>query len=269
MRLETLLAAARKQDIAALDARLLLQEAAGLTAAEIIADPARDLGPDLVQTFNGFIARRAAREPVSRIIGWREFYGRRFKVTPDVLDPRPDTECVVDLALRLFKAGRFVDLGAGSGIIAATLCAENSEVSGVAVDVSEPALKVARENATVLGVASRIAFRQGSWLAGLDGRFDLIISNPPYIRDDAALMPEVAGHDPHLALFGGRDGLDAYRAIATHAAAHLQPLGVVIVEGGAGQDTEIKSIFRDSGFEAKTAAKDLAGHLRALAFGHL
>lgn len=252
---------------AALDARLLMQEAARLTHAEIIAEPERELGSEALSNFNAFIARRLAHEPVSRILGRREFYGRNFTLTPDVLDPRPDTEVVVELALRLVKAGRFIDLGTGSGAIAVTLCAENAALSGVASDVSSAALKVAEANAAANNVAARLKFHRGSWFENVDGVFDLIISNPPYIRSGEALMPEVFHHDPHIALFAGQDGLEAYRLISASCIPHLAAHGAIVVEIGAGQEAEVRPLFETKGLVLLESAEDLQGHTRALAFG--
>jgi release factor glutamine methyltransferase len=162
---------------------------------------------------------------------------------------------------------RFLDLGTGSGAIAVTLCAERADFSGVASDVSEAALRVAENNALENGVASRLSFHRGSWFEGLSEKFDLIISNPPYIESSAPLMPDVLNYDPHLALFGGDDGLNAYRAIAAGAAAQLLPKGVVVVEIGAGQEKDVVALFAAQKFELMETARDLAGHVRGLKFG--
>jgi release factor glutamine methyltransferase len=255
-------------DTAALDARLLLQGASALSHEQIIAEADAALDPRTVSIFEHYVARRLKFEPVSRILGSREFYGRKFYVTPDVLDPRADTECVVALALAMVKhPARFLDLGTGSGAIAVTLCAERADFSGVASDVSAAALKVAENNAIENGVVGRLSFHRGSWFEGLSEKFDLIISNPPYIESSAPLMPDVLNYDPHLALFGGDDGLDAYRAIAAGAAAQLLPKGVVVVEIGAGQEADVDALFAAQKFELMETARDLAGHVRALKFG--
>ena len=252
---------------AALDARLLLQAAAGLTHAELAAEPDRVLPAEEAARFHFFLARRLAHEPVSRILGRREFYGRNFTVTPDVLDPRADTETLVTLALEHCpNSTRFLDLGTGTGAIAITLCAERETFSGIAVDISAAALKVARTNAETLGVSGRIHFQQGSWYQDLSETFDLIISNPPYIREDAELMPDVRLYDPSLALFGGADGLAAYRAIAAGAGRHLAPGGRVIVEIGQGQAAEVAGLFSAYGFRLVQQALDLAEIPRALHF---
>lgn len=254
-----------------LDARLLLQHATGLSRETLILEPDRSVPPALASSFRALIARRLAFEPVSRIIGEREFYGRSFKVTSDVLDPRPDTETLIGLALPLMAANsRILDLGTGSGIIAITLLAETPDASGVAVDLSPAALDVARANAAALGVAERLTFLAGSWFAPVSGHFDLILSNPPYIpsADIAGLEPDVRNYDPHLALAGGKDGLDPYRMIATGAASHLAPGGHVLVEQGAGQADAVTAIFAAAGFRASGRGIDLGGHLRCLSFRH-
>lgn len=253
----------------ALDARLLLQEAAGLTHEDIAAYPERQLGMAEAEGFERFAARRARNEPVSRIIGWREFYGRRFTVTPAVLDPRPDTETLVEAALAIMpQNARLLDLGTGSGAIAITLLAERPDCTGAAVDLSPEALAVAGENAAALGVAARLELLPGSWFEPVQGRFDLILSNPPYIPagDIAGLASDVKDHDPHLALAGGEDGLDAYRQIAAGSAAFLAPGGAVLVEIGCGQAEAVEGLFKTHGFQLKGRRHDLAGHARCLGF---
>lgn len=253
----------------ALDARLLLQQAAGLSHSDIIADPDLVVGPREAQAFEAMVQRRLAFEPVSRILGEREFYGRVFKVTPDVLDPRPDTETLIEAALPMLRAGmRIADLGAGSGAIIVTLLAEVPEITGVAADVSGAALAVAEENARRLGVADRLVAMTGSWFENASGQFDLIVSNPPYIagRDMAGLEPDVSLYDPQVALLGGEDGLDAYRAIAASAASYLAPSGRVLLEVGAGQADDVAAIFMSQGFSETGRMRDLGGHERVLCF---
>lgn len=274
-RLASLLAAATERlkasgcDTPALDARLLLQAAAGISREDLILGPDRTLAPDQHAAFEGFIARRERHEPVSRILGEREFYGRVFRVTPDTLDPRPDTETLIDAALGLMPpAGRLLDLGTGTGAIAITLLAERPEASGLATDLSPAALAVARDNATRLGVAERLGLAEGGWFAPVAGRFDIILSNPPYIPagNIAALDPEVRNFDPALALAGGADGLDPYRIISSAAAAHLAAGGHVLVEIGAGQAEDVAALFAAAGFRAAGRFRDLGGHERCLAF---
>ena len=252
-----------------LDVRLLLQAAGDLTHQEIVADPQTEVGDEATATFHSFIARRLAHEPVSRILGRREFYGRDFSITSDVLDPRPDTEVVVELALKYTQQGHFVDLGTGSGAIAVTLCAEAAALHGMATDISIPALQVARTNAQRLGVAEKLSFHQGKWFDGLEGKFNLIISNPPYIKTQELLPPDVANYDPHLALFGGDDGLLAYAEIARQSAPFLLPDGFVVLEIGYDQSPAVMRLFETSGFNLVDSAQDFGGHIRGLIFNLL
>lgn len=274
-RLSALLAAASARlkaagcDTPALDARLLLQRAGGLSREDLILGPDQPLTPEQAARLEAFITRRERHEPVSRILGEREFYGRVFRVTPDTLDPRPDTETLIDAAVALMpKAARLLDLGTGTGAIAITLLAERPDATGVATDLSTAALAVAAENAAQLGVASRLELMSGSWFEPVAGRFDIILSNPPYIpaEDIAALEPEVRNFDPALALSGGDDGLDPYRSIASSAAGHLAPGGHVLVEIGAGQAGDVTAIFAAAGLQAAGRHRDLGGHERSLAF---
>ena len=252
-----------------LDARLLLQAAAGISREYLILGPDRPLTPGQRASYDSFITRRERHEPVSRILGEREFYGRVFKVTPDTLDPRPDTETVIEAALAVMPRGaQLLDLGTGTGAIAVTLLAERPDASGVATDLSEQALTVARANAERAGVSQRLTFLMGSWFEPVRGRFDIIVSNPPYIPADeiAELSPDVRNFDPRLALVGGADGLDPYRAIASRAASHLAAGGHVLVEIGAGQAGDVQAIFAVAGFGGARQHKDLGGHVRCLVF---
>ena len=257
-------------ELSALDARLLLQTASGLMHEELIAEPNLVLAQDKIAKFKTFIDRRLNHEPVTRIIGEREFYGRTFQVSPAVLDPRADTETIIELTLQLLDAEpkRILDLGTGSGAIAITLLAERPNWSGIAVDLSTEALEIAKTNANSLGVAQRLAFRNACWFDDITEKFDLIVSNPPYIPhlEVFELSLEVQNYDPHLALDGGGDGLEAYLAIATSAADHLNSKGLVILEIGAGQRVDVTSIFTGQGFQLIGQKSDLGGHVRALAF---
>lgn len=255
---------------AALDARLLLQHVLACDHAGLISVENHPLTEDEQQNFAAAVARRITHEPVSKIMGWNEFYGRRFSVNRHVLDPRADTETVIELALSRVRkpAPRLLDLGTGSGAIILTLLAETPQATGIARDISPEALQVAKQNGTALGLASRCEFHCASWFGELEERFDLIVSNPPYIP--AAVIPtldrDVKDHDPHLALDGGEDGLAAYRAIAAGAAPHLADGGIIIVEVGAGQRPDVEAIFKAHGLTLQEARRDLGGHERALAF---
>lgn len=256
---------------ALLDARLLLQRAAGLSHAALIAEPEREIPAPSAKTFRDFVARRLAGEPVSRIFGEREFYGRAFEVTPATLDPRPDTETLIEAALSFMPQDqpcRLIDLGTGTGIIGVTLLAERPKAQGVLADISPEALAVARDNAQRHGVLERADFVQGSWFAGATGRFDLILSNPPYIAQAIlpTLAPEVRNFDPVGALDGGPDGLAPYREIAREAGAFAMPESHVLVEIGEGQALEIEDIFLSQGFVPMKRWQDLAGHVRCLGF---
>lgn len=253
----------------ALDARLLLEAAAGLSHSEIAAEPGQLVNEEAQARFTQLVVRREAHEPVSRILGFREFYGRRFRVTPAVLDPRPDTETLIGEALKVVKpGGRILDLGTGSGCIAVTLLAECATCNGVATDLSASALAVARGNAEALGVSGRLKLVQGDWFAPVEQLFDLIVSNPPYIPagDIARLDPDVRDFDPRGALDGGADGLEAYRRIAAGAGRHLAPGGQVMVEIGAGQAEAVAAVFRSHGLGLQKASRDLGGRVRCLAF---
>lgn len=270
---KTLLSEARvilaETETPSLDARLLLQYAAGLDHAALVADPDFVVSEKTASDFQALVARRASYEPVSRILGTREFFGRSFKVTPDVLDPRADTETIVEVCLQLLPDGkslRILDLGTGSGILAVTLLAERPHATGIAVDVSPAALAVASENA--VAVSARLQLIESNWFSKVEGRFDLIVSNPPYIpaADVFRLDVEVRDHDPHVALAGGVDGLDCYRAIAAGSGHHLFEKGHVVVEIGAGQDADVTALFAAQAFQLVAKKQDLGGHVRALAF---
>jgi release factor glutamine methyltransferase len=254
----------------ALDARLLLQAATGLSREDMIVAPEHQVAESQRVRFAALIARREGREPVARILGEREFYGRAFRVTADTLDPRPDTETLIVAALALMPAGaRLLDLGTGTGAIAITLLEERPDATGLASDVSAAALAVARDNARRHGVEDRLDLVQGDWFSPVTGRYDIILSNPPYIprTEIGGLSPDVRDFDPPGALDGGADGLEAYRALAATAGTHLAPRGHVLVEIGAGQGPDVSAIFAGAGFRPAGRHSDLGGHLRCLVFG--
>ncbi len=217
-------------DSPVVDARLLIEAGAGVGRIEIIADPRRELTEAQVAAVDALTRRREAREPISHILGKKAFWTFEVAVTRDVLTPRPETELLVEAAVRLLpkdSPARVLDLGVGSGAIILAVLAERPFTTGLGVDVSEAALAVARANAERLGLSDRLELRQGDWTEGLEGQFHLVLSNPPYIPADeiAGLQPEVARHEPRLALDGGADGLAAYRRI-------LAPLDRVLAPGG-------------------------------------
>jgi release factor glutamine methyltransferase len=247
-----------------IDARLLVEAAAGATRADIVTDPYRALTPEQEETLSDYVARRERREPVSHILGRKGFWKIMLSVTPDVLTPRPDTETLVDYALKEFPEGmafNLLDLGVGSGAIMLAILAERPQAKGLGVDVSEAALAVARENAANLGLAAQAAFLRGDWTEGLaEASFDLVVSNPPYIATDVigGLEPEVRDYEPRLALDGGPDGLAAYRRLAPEILRVLKPGGAFAVEIGYDQKEAVEVLFRQAGANGVRTLKDLA-----------
>ena len=254
-----------------IDARLLLEAAAGGTRGEIITDPHRMLTAEQMETYDGYIARRLRREPVSHILGRKGFWKIMLGVTKDVLTPRPDTEVIVDEALKAFPehmAFNVLDLGVGSGAILLAILAERPAAKGLGIDISEEALAVARENAANLDLNNRLALLRGDWTAGLgDATFDLVVSNPPYIATDEieTLDPEVRDHEPRLALDGGPDGLDPYRVLAPEILRVLKPGGLFAVEIGHTQSAPVEALFRAAGASGVRTIKDLALRDRVVA----
>jgi release factor glutamine methyltransferase len=250
------------------EAALLLARAAGLSAASLIADPEARLG-EKAERVEAFVRRREAGEPLSRIEGRREFFGRDFLVTPDVLDPRPDTETLVEAALAALGPGaaaRVLDFGVGSGAILGALLSEWPAATGLGVDASAAAAAIARANLAALGLGERASVRIGLWGEGLEGPFDVIVSNPPYIpsADIEGLDREVRAFDPRLALDGGADGLDAYRALAPEIFRLLAPEGRFFLEIGAGQGDDVAAIFKAAGLRISERRRDLGGIERVL-----
>ena len=262
-------------DTPALDARVLLKSVTGLTLEGLISGGREPLPLAQAVRFSEYVNRRLSGEPVSRIRGSREFYGRDFHIDPHTLDPRPDTETLIEAALATAarqdmneRPLQVLDLGTGSGCILVTLLAELPDAVGTGVDISPSALACAEGNARRLGVARRARFVAADWFEGLTGRFDLIVSNPPYIEsaEITALAPEVARHDPRAALDGGPDGLDAYRRIAEKAADFLAPGGHLLVEIGPTQPQAVADLFRAAGLvlEREPVVFDLAGRPRCI-----
>jgi release factor glutamine methyltransferase len=261
-------------DSADLDARILVGSALGLDLTGLIAAAARILTDNEAERLDGFARRRIAGEPIARIIGLKEFWGLPLRLSPATLVPRPDTETVVEAALEILRAEsrcdsplRIADLGTGSGAILLALLSELPKALGVGTDISVPALRTARDNARQLGFLARAAFLACDYAAALSGPFDLIVSNPPYIRsvDIADLAAEVRDHDPHRALDGGIDGLDAYRLIAPEATRLLAPGGALVVEVGHGQSNDVQGLMAAAGLTPAGPPKsDLAGIRRAV-----
>lgn len=266
-------------DNARFEARLLLSRVTGLTTEQLISRGPDPAPPSTGAGLREFTARRVRHEPMAYILGEREFWGLPFKVSPAVLIPRPDSETVIETVLDLLpdrtRKLRILDLGLGSGCLLLTLLREYPQASGVGMDASESALAVARDNAEALGVASRARLVIGDWgRAGWSDRlaepFDLLVSNPPYIESAAVdgLMPEVAAHEPRLALDGGPDGLAAYRIIAAISPKLVVPGGWAVVEGGEGQSLEIAALFSAAGLVPRPARRDLGGIERVVPAQH-
>ena len=246
------------------DARLLLAHSAGVDSSRLTLLAPESLAPEVLDRFETAIARRLERAPVAQIVGERAFWGRKFRVTPDVLDPRPETETLVALALKE-SFSRALDLGTGSGCILVTLLAERPAAKGTGTDVSERALLVAGENAERHGVADRIVLPLSDWFDDVGGRYDLMVSNPPYVSGEEMLdlAPELA-HEPRIALTDEADGLSACRAIAAGAPRLLEPGGRLLVEIGEGQAAQATGLFRGAGFAEVAAHPDLDGRDRVI-----
>jgi release factor glutamine methyltransferase len=258
---------------ARLDARVLVAHALGLEAAALLTRGERRLSDEEQGRVTALVGRRARREPVAHLVGTREFWGLSFRVSRDALIPRPDSETLVDAALS-FVADRarpraLLDLGTGTGCLLLALLAELPQAWGVGVDVSALALALARANAAALGLAGRAFWVQADWTSGLGGRFDLVVANPPYVPDDAiaTLAPEVARHEPRIALAGGNDGLACYRALSRRLAAVLAPDGVACLEVGEGQAAPVAGLLRAAGLTVRDVRRDLAGVERCVVVG--
>lgn len=260
-------------ETARLDARLLLASVDGMSASAVLLDPGRVLAADVESAFDQLVERRARREPVSRILGRREFWSLDFAISLATLDPRPDSETLVEAALAQFEPEprrRVLDLGTGTGCLLLSVLSERPKWVGLGIDIAEEAVAVARANARTLELSERAHFQTGDWGKGLAGTFDLILSNPPYIPSSeiAGLSPEVTSFDPLRALDGGTDGLDAYRALAPTLLRLLTPQGRAVIELGKGQVAAIAGIMEAAGLRALERRQDLAGVERCLVLGH-
>jgi release factor glutamine methyltransferase len=261
--------AASGVESASLDAELLMAAAAGVTRAEILSGGAV-LSSETLARFDAMLTRRTKREPLAYIVGHKEFYSLDFEVSPAVLIPRPETELAVTASLEAIEREsypRVLDIGTGSGVVAIAIAANAPAARVTATDISADALALAARNAARHRVADRVTFRRADCFEVLDaepplGRFDLIVSNPPYIDDGAlaGLEPEVRGYEPRVALGAGSDGLNFFRAIASGARAHFSSsAGELIVEVGAGQAAAVAQIFERAGLRVVSVLDDLAG----------
>lgn len=254
-----------------LDARMLVKAVTGLSDADIIGMDAIPLTTEQFATLEDFIAQRLNRRPVAKIIGHKEFYGRDFHVNDDVLDPRPETELIIDEVLKYAHGKnslKILDLGTGSGCIILTLLSELPNATGIGTDISPQAVSVATKNAKNLNLSERVKLTESNWLDTVDGQFDVIVTNPPYIETHTVnhLDKDVRDYDPILALDGGEHGLDPYKVILPQIRKHLKKDGLFMCEHGAGQAHDIKGIAVNAGFTNVRVHHDLAGHDRCISF---
>jgi len=262
-------------DTPELDARILVAHALAISRAALLASPERELSQSDLASIAGYETRRRQREPVSRILGCRWFRALSLEIGATTLDPRPDTEIVVDAVVALAKENTspklaVLDLGTGSGAIIIAVLRELPSAIGVGTDIDAATLQIAQRNAKEADVLQRAEFLLGDWLTGVTGKFDIVVSNPPYVRsgDVCALEPEVSRFDPRIALDGGADGLDAYRAILAEAGSRLKPGGWIVFEVGNEQAAEVMALCRYYGFgedENPRIWADLGGGMRCVA----
>jgi len=260
---------------AAFDARIIVEHFSGTSRTDAFLTPERRIDALSAGAITAAIARRAKGEPVYRILGYREFHGLTLKLSPETLEPRPDTETLVDAMLPLVRqtvaaagACRILDLGTGTGAIALALLKEVAQATAVGVDISEDALRTAAGNAEEAGLTARFFPLRSDWFSAVTEKFHGIVSNPPYISSSEldGLQPEVRLFDPIVALDGGADGVDAYRVIASGARQRLEPGGWIGVEIGYRQKDDVTRIFREAGYRLIDAVRDLGGNDRALIF---
>jgi len=260
---------------AGLAARLLVSWASGAFLKDIFITPEKTVDKTVAERLEMGVKRCEMGESVHRIIGMREFYGLNFFLSPSVLEPRPDTEILVDLVLPFLKRleeGRhdikILDMGTGSGVLAVSLLSQLKQLYGVGVDIDKDALDIAWKNACHIGVEARFSTCESNWFENVEGQYDLIISNPPYIKaaDIANLDKIVRDFDPVIALDGGEDGLDFYRRLASESAAFLKEEGMIGVEIGDHQEGEVKNLFKENCYDLIERKHDLSGIVRALLF---
>jgi release factor glutamine methyltransferase len=252
-------------ETASLDARLLLQHVLGISREQLLLDHRLTLTPEQSAYYQALIEKRLRRQPVAQLTGKREFWGMDFNVSPATLDPRPDSETLIEAVLARIPARdaalRLLDLGTGTGCLLLALLKELPQAAGLGVDISDEALKVAKDNAASLRLARRAVFKRSRWGEAVEGRFDVIVANPPYIASAAiaSLAPEVAHYEPRLALDGGADGLDCYRAIMPQLKDLLAKDGLVAFEIGMGQEKELELLARAEGLRVTGLKEDMAG----------
>jgi release factor glutamine methyltransferase len=253
-------------DMARREAGILLGHVLDMSVTQLFAQSGEEIAPEQFRRFDHLLQQREQHRPVSQLVGKRAFWEHEFVVTPNVLDPRPETELLVELALEHTQARRVLDLGTGSGCILCSVLRGLTEATGVGVDISQAALTVARTNAEALGVADRADFRRASWFDGVEGSFDLILSNPPYVTGDEyeTLEPAVRNWEPRAALTDDGDGLAAYRVIAKHLEVYLAPGGVALLEHGWQQAARVAGLFREQGFRDVRSYSDLSGKDRVV-----
>ena len=251
---------------AARDARILTAYALGTPISELSLKVDELVSDQIISELEKLILRRINREPVSKILGRREFWGRSFSISENVLDPRADTETLIDFVIEK-PVKSVLELGTGSGAIAITLACEWKEVQVTAIDISEDALSLAKLNAENFNVQNKIHFLKSDWFETVRGSFDLIISNPPYIGlvEQDEIAAEVIKYDPEIALFAGRDGLEAYKRIIPNLAKFLNPDGLVVLETGASQSNQVKNMMNAVGLIDAKIVKDLSGKDRLVA----
>ena len=258
---------------AGIDVRRLMAAAFALPEAQILARPEAQLPPERAQVFASYIERRCGREPVSRILGTREFYGRSFAVSAATLDPRPDSETLIEAILEIVRLEhwptlplRLLDIGTGTGCLLLTLLSELPQATGLGTDLSGPALQVARANAAALGLGQRVAWQRADLLENIAGQFHILVSNPPYLRsaEIATLEPEVSRFDPRLALDGGTDGLAIFRRLSARVL-EVVPNGWIVLEVGHDQADKVAGMFPAGCAAQVRFYRDVSGRRRCVA----
>ncbi len=261
-------------ETASMDARILLQEVLGVTREQLLTDNELALSPRQNTTYQELVEKRTRRQPVAQLTGKREFWGLTFKVTQDTLDPRPDSETLIEAILAKFPNReaplRVLDLGTGTGCLLLTVLSEYANAQGTGVDICTGALQVARENALNLGLANRAHFLSSCWGEKVEGTYDLVISNPPYIPSSTipSLAPEVSQWEPKLALDGGEDGMNCYRAIVPQLQTLLSPEGLAVFEIGIGQAKELENVASSHGLKVAGTKDDMAYITRCVLITH-